>query len=194
MKAQDTDIQIIRKLRDRYYDGTSNPNDERRLREFFSVVDRSDLPSDLQADAAMLSAISDFDEKMYMSADTRKITDAYLSAAVRTTGRKRRNGLMLLWSPVAAAVIVFIAATVFVLTESENSHPADTIFAERSIIAANDNYIEIDNSEEADILIRETFTLIGKRMDLANKTVSKTSSKIDKTNSTVKNILKNEKI
>lgn len=195
MRTHETDIQTVRALLDRYYDGACTPGEERRLRDFFAAAEHSALPPDLQADAAMMSALNEADDNLCMMADPDKIAEAYMSAAtVIKKGRGRRSRLMMLWNPAAAAIIAAVVATVFVFTAPKNSSPAVTDIPENAVAAADDPYVEIDNAEEADRLLNETFALIGKRMAFAHKTVSKTGGKIDKTNSTVKNILKNEKI
>lgn len=200
MKAQDTDIQTIRLLLDKYYEGESTPDDERRLREFFVSAERSSLPDDMRADAGMMAMIEDAGDMLCRMADPLTITNAYLSAATRTadTDGDRKNGLHhklhFLWSPAAAVIIAFITATVFCLHSPQQNCPDPNAGISSTAAAATDPYIEVDNHEEADSLLIETFSLIGKRMAFARNTMSKSKNKIDKTNLTVKSILKNEKI
>lgn len=199
MKTRNTDIQTVRRLLDKYYAGVSTPDEERVLREFFASADCSSLPDDLRDEAYMMTVIRDADDRLRGMADPVKITNAYLTAASRATDRDGsksclRHKLHFLWNPAAAVIITLIIATVCVLYTPQQECQTPNADTACHAASATDPYIEVDNQEEADRLLTETFSLIGKRMALAQNTMSKTRTKLDKTNLTVKNILKNEKI
>ena len=89
------DINMIRALCDRYFDGDTSAEEESTLRSYFTQV--QDIPSDLKAVKVMICGM---DEASRMT---------YVPAAARPVRKVRR----IIWSTVAAAASVALCISLF---------------------------------------------------------------------------------
>ena len=220
MKRNDIEIQQIRLLLDKFYDGTCSHDEELALRDFFSAADPDSLPADMLAERKLFSAIGNADRQICDMAPQKMIEDCLTQADTRKKNPDRRHVRLqsgkrrplMLWLSATAAAMIAIAVILmpkfhrsetieihdafaenFTPTVIDTTKPVETKVVKSDLIDS-EPYAIIDNQEEARRLVAETMALIGDRMTLANNTISKSREKINSINTTVKNILKNEKI
>lgn len=212
------DINQIRRLIARYYDGTSSPDEELELEEYFCLTPDSELPDDLRADAAMFRALA-----MAGSSDDIELPtglDKRLDA-VTADAPVRRKPVIIRYLSIAAAAAVVIAigislltlsrpaeqpadeqmiavngpAVVKVATDTLAEAPADStsVFAE-AVSGETDSYRVVDDPEEAARITSEALSLLRDKMAVANGRIRHADKKINKISTTLNNIIKNEKI
>lgn len=212
------DINQIRRLIARYYDGTSSPDEELELEEYFCLTPDSELPDDLRADAAMFRALA-----MAGSSDDIELPtglDKRLDA-VTADAPVRRKTVIIRYLSIAAAAAVVIAIGISLLTlsrpaEQPNNEqmiaangstanvvvvdtvpdtPADStsVFVE-AVSGETDSYRVVDDPEEAARITSEALSLLRDKMAVANGRIRHADKKINKISTTLNNIIKNEKI
>lgn len=212
------DINEIRRLIARYYDGSCSPDEELELEEYFCLTTDSELPDDLRADAAMFRALA-------MAADSDDIElpaglDERLDA-VTADAPVRRKTVIIRYLSIAAAAAVVIAIGISLLTlsrpaEQPNNEqmiaangstanvvvvdtvpdtPADStsVFVE-AVSGETDSYRVVDDPEEAARITSEALSLLRDKMAVANGRIRHADKKINKISTTLNNIIKNEKI
>lgn len=212
------DINQIRRLIARYYDGSCSPDEELKLEEYFCLTTDSELPDDLRADAAMFRALS-----MTCSSDDIELPtglDERLDA-VTDNSRVRRKPVIIRYLSLAAAAALVLTVGIGLLTLSRPAEqttdeqmiaansmndnavvvdtvpdtPADSasVFVEAVSVEA-DSYRVVDDPEEAARLTSEALNLLRDKMAVANGRIKHADNKINKISTTLNNIIKNEKI
>lgn len=212
------DINEIRRLIARYYDGSCSPDEELELEEYFCLTPDSELPDDLRADAAMFRALA-------MAADSDDIElpadlDERLDA-VTADAPVRRKPIIIRYLSIAAAAAVVIAigigllnlsrpaeqpadeqmiavngsTTVTVAPDTLTEAPADSaaVFV-KAVTDETDTYRVIDDPEEAARITSEALSLLRDKMAVANGRIRHADKKINKISTTLNNIVQNEKI
>lgn len=212
------DINEIRRLIDRYYDGSCSPDEELELEEYFCLTTDSELPDDLHAEAAMFRALA-------MAADSDDIElpaglDERLNA-VTADAPVRRKPVIIRYLSIAAAAAVVIAIGISLLTLSRPAEqpadeqmiaangsttvavapdtlteaPADSaaVFV-KAVTDETDTYRVIDDPEEAARITSEALSLLRDKMAVANGRIRHADKKINKISTTLNNIVQNEKI
>lgn len=212
------DINEIRRLIARYYDGSCSPDEELELEEYFCLTPDSELPDDLRADAAMFRALA-----MAGSSDDIELPaglDERLDA-VTADAPVRRKPLIIRYLSIAAAAAVVIVIGISLLTLSRPAEqpadeqmiaangpavvkvapdtlaeaPADSasVFVE-AVSGEADSYRVIDDPEEAARITSEALSLLRDKMAVANGRIRHADKKINKISTTLNNIVQNEKI
>lgn len=212
------DINEIRRLIARYYDGSCSPDEELELEEYFCLTPDSELPDDLRADAAMFRALA-----MAGSSDDIELPaglDERLDA-VTADAPVRRKPLIIRYLSIAAAAAVVIVIGISLLTLSRPAEqttdeqmiavngstanvvvvdtvpdtPADStsVFVE-AVSGETDSYRVVDDPEEAARITSEALSLLRDKMAVANGRIRHADNKINKISTTLNNIIKNEKI
>lgn len=212
------DINEIRRLIARYYDGSCSPDEELKIEEYFCLTPDSELPDDLRADAAMFRALaiagSIDDIELPTGLDERL-------DAVTADAPVRRKPVIIRYLSIAAAAAVVIAIGIGLLNLSRPAKqpndeqmiavnsmndndvvvdtvpdtPADSasVFVEAVSVEA-DSYRVVDDPEEAARLTSEALNLLRDKMAVANGRIRHADNKINKISTTLNNIIKNEKI
>lgn len=212
------DINEIRRLIARYYDGSCSPDEELELEEYFCLTTDSKLPGDLRTDAAMFRALA-----MAGSSDDIELPtglDEHLDA-VTADAPVRRKPVIIRYLSIAAAAAVVIAIGIGLLTLSRPAEqpadeqmiaangstanvvvvdtvpdtPADStsVFVE-AVSGETDSYRVVDDPEEAARITSEALSLLRDKMAVANGRIRHADNKINKISTTLNNIIKNEKI
>lgn len=124
-----TDTDKIRILLDRYYGGTSSPDDERRLGDL--LAEARDLPADLEADRALFAALRDAADcipDIPRDADARitSALEAEMARGRRAAGMTFRRRVIWTLSGAAACLLAMFAAYNFVPGRTD-SVPADAV-------------------------------------------------------------------
>lgn len=212
------DINEIRRLIARYYDGSCSPDEELELEEYFCLTPDSELPDDLRADAAMFRALA-----MAAGSDDIELPaglDERLDA-VTADAPVRRKTVIIRYLSIAAAAAVVIVIGISLLTLSRPAEqttdeqmiavngstanvvvvdtvpdtPADStsVFVE-AVSGETDSYRVVDDPEEAARITSEALSLLRDKMAVANGRIRHADNKINKISTTLNNIIKNEKI
>lgn len=212
------DINEIRRLIARYYDGTSSPDEELKIEEYFCLTPDSELPDDLRADAAMFRALA-----MAGSSDDIELPtglDKRLDA-VTADAPVRRKPVIIRYLSIAAAAAVVLAIGIgllnlsrpaeqpadeqmiavngstanVVITDTVPGAPADStsVFVE-AVGGETDSYRVVYDPEEAARITSEALSLLRDKMAVANGRIKHADNKINKISTTLNNIIKNEKI
>lgn len=212
------DINEIRRLIARYYDGSCSPDEELELEEYFCLTPDSELPDDLRADVAMFRALA-----MAGSSDDIELPaglDERLDA-VTADAPVRRKPLIIRYLSIAAAAAVVLAIGIGLLNLSRPAEqpadeqmiaangstanvvvvdtvpdtPADStsVFVE-AVSGETDSYRVVDDPEEAARITSEALSLLRDKMAVANGRIRHADNKINKISTTLNNIIKNEKI
>lgn len=212
------DINEIRRLIARYYDGSCSPDEELELEEYFCLTPDSELPDDLRADAAMFRALA-----MAGSSDDIELPtglDERLDA-VTADAPVRRKPVIIRYLSIAAAAAVVIAIGISLLNLSRSAEqpndeqmiavngsttvavapdtlaeaPVDSaaVFVE-AVSGETDSYRVVDDPEEAARITSEALSLLRDKMAVANGRIRHADNKINKISTTLNNIIKNEKI
>lgn len=212
------DINQIRRLIARYYDGASSSDEELELEEYFCLTPDSELPDNLRADAAMFRALAmagssddvelpaGFDERLdavIADAPTRSkpVIIKYLSIAaaaalVIAIGISLLNLSRPAEQPNDEQMIAVNGSTInVVITDTVPGAPADSasVFVE-AVSGEDDSYRVVDDPEEAARISSEALSLLRDKMAVANGRIRHADNKINKISTTLNNIIKNEKI
>ena len=212
------DINQIRRLIARYYDGSCSPDEELELEEYFCLTPDSELPDDLRADAAMFRALA-----MAAGSDDIELPAGLVERldAITADAPVRRKPVIIRYLSIAAAAAVVIAIGIGLLNLSRPAEqttdeqmiavngstanvvvvdtvpdtPADStsVFVE-AVSGETDSYRVVDDPEEAARITSEALSLLRDKMAVANGRIRHADNKINKISTTLNNIIKNEKI
>lgn len=212
------DINEIRRLIDRYYDGSCSPDEELKIEEYFCLTPDSELPDDLRADAAMFRALA-----MAAGSDDIELPtglDERLDA-VTADAPVRRKPVIIRYLSIAAAAALVLTVGIGLLTLSrpaeqttheqmiavngpavvkvapdtlaEATTDSTSVFVE-AVSGEADSYRVVDDPEEAARITSEALSLLRDKMAVANGRIKHADNKINKISTTLNNIIKNEKI
>lgn len=95
------DINMIRALCDKYFDGGTSAEEERTLRSYFTQV--QDVPGDLKAVKMMICGMDEASRMTYVPAAAEPVRTGRMSMKVRR----------IIWSTIAAAASVAVCFSLF---------------------------------------------------------------------------------
>lgn len=212
------DINEIRRLIARYYDGSCSPDEELKIEEYLCLTPDSELPDDLRTDAAMFRALA-----MAGSSDDIELPDGLDERldAVTADAPVRRKPVIIRYLSIAAAAAVVIAIGISLLNLSRpaeqpndeqmiavngstinvvitdtvpDTHADSTSVFVEAVSGETDSYRVVDDPEEAARITSEALSLLRDKMAVANGRIRHADNKINKISTTLNNIIKNEKI
>ena len=124
-------IDNIKMLLSRYYDGTSSLADERTLTEYFTSA--QEIPSELEADRRMFQAFADAGTEAMVDDTVPEGLERRMSAVIDGLERRhRRRMLMRVWGGAAAAVALIGSAI------SWNYNTGDTVVGDGTDMSDED--------------------------------------------------------
>lgn len=201
------DINNIRPLLQRFYEGETSREEEQILEAFFSDTSADDMPDDMVADMKMFSAMKALRptaEESELPSDLLSKLDEIVASPAHP--KKRRLPLILRYSSIAAAAALLwaivslmprffdsnidmpAAHTAEVVRENDTLSIAGTADLPAEV-EADDDFIEITDPEEARTIALEIGRLLAQNADQSNEAISQLGTAINNYKEITKSVL-----